>query len=60
MSREDRAVATLAKLLAILDATKRCSCIELIPDDCHERVWNQALAEARAIVRAAKAEKALN
>jgi hypothetical protein len=47
MSREDRAIATLAKLLAILDATKRCSCIE-------------ALAEARAIVRVAKAEKALN
>lgn len=49
-----------AKILAILDATKKCSCIELIPDDCHERAWNQALAEARVIVRAAKAEKALN
>ncbi len=59
-TRNDRAIEALSKILRILDATKKCSCIELIPDDCHEKAWNQALAEARAIVRAAKVEKALN
>ena len=58
--KHDRAMACLATILKILDAMKRCSCLDPFPDDCHEKPWERALAEARALVKDWKVTKAAN